>query len=339
MATKKRVVVVGLGSIGRRHTRLLLERGDVAVEVVEPDDGSRSSALAEVGDLPVHESFDQMLTTTPPIVWIATPTALHAEQTIAALAAGAHVFCEKPMSYGLQDALHMKEASDRSSKVLNIGFHLHFWPGLAALKRRIESGDLGQVLHAHAHVGTYITLLNSRSRYQAHKQGSLVWDYSHQPDILYWLLQTKPTEVHTVGFQGGQLERSSNPNVAVVTCRHGPSLISTIHLNYVQMPERHAYEIVGDQGWAVLDFNEGRLRLGRRKDEQIDVEAFSTDRDDIYRAEQQAFFDTIDGNRGPETSAADGLVSMQVCESAVESWKTGEWVELGKQMTNDGMTE
>lgn len=328
MTTKKRVVVVGLGSIGRRHTRLLLERSDVSVEVVEPDDENRSSTLAEVGNLPIHESFQQMLATRPPIIWITTPTSLHAEQTIAALATDAHVFCEKPMSDDLNNALQMVEVSKRSSKVLNIGFHLHFWPGLVALKRRIEAGDLGQILHAHAHVGTYITLLNSRSQYQAHKEGALLWDYAHQPDILYWLLQAKPTEVHAVGFQGGELERSSNPNVAMVTCRHRPSLISTIHLNYVQMPERHEYEIIGDQGWALLDFNNGQLRLGRRRGEQIDVETFSTDRDDIYRTEQQAFFDAIDGKRGPETSASDGLVSMQVCESAIESWKVGDWVKL-----------
>ena len=74
MALKRRVVVVGLGSIGRRHTRLLLERDDVSVEVVEPRAEALASVRKELGDVPSHRSFEEMLETTPYVVWVATPT-------------------------------------------------------------------------------------------------------------------------------------------------------------------------------------------------------------------------------------------------------------------------
>ncbi|MFZ3333381.1 MAG: Gfo/Idh/MocA family oxidoreductase [Candidatus Acidiferrales bacterium] len=328
MALKRRVVVAGLGSIGRRHTRLLFERDDVSVEVVEPRVEALASVRKELGDLPSHRSFEAMLETTPDVVWIATPTPLHAAQSISALNAGAHVFCEKPMTDSLVEAIRVKELADRSKKVFNVGFYLHFWPVMVALKDLISRGVLGQVLHAHARVGTYITLVNSASRYQAHQSGSLFWDYSHQPDLFYWLLGKIPKAVHASAFQGGALELSSNPNVAVVTCEYESPLISTVHLNYVQMPERDHYELCGDEGWAFIDWDEAIMTIGTRKNEHVETKEYPIERDDIFRAEHRAFFDTLNGARSSETSATDGLVSTAICEAAIESWKTRQRIAL-----------
>ena len=88
-------------------------------------------------------------------------------------------------------------------------------------------------------------------------------DYTHQPDLLYWMLNEVPAGVFAAGGQGGNLELTSNPNFINLNCDYARPLIGTIHLNYLQMPERHEYEIVGDRGWAMFDLNTGRLRRGR----------------------------------------------------------------------------
>jgi predicted dehydrogenase len=329
--SRLRVALVGLGSIGRRHLRLLLERPDISPEVMETSPEALAAAQRDFGPLPAHASFSTMLATGPDVVWLATPTPLHAEQTIAAMAAGAHVFCEKPMSDNAASARRMKDAADRSRTVLNIGFYLHFWEGMRRLKRLIESGCLGRVLHAHARVGSFTTLVNSASRYQASQPGSLFFDYSHQPDLFYWLLGSVPSSVWVAGLQGGNLELSSAPNVTDIVCRYKEDLITTVHLNYVQLPERHEYEVVGDLGWAQVDFFGGWIRRGDRRDGSLCVENFDQPRDDIFRAEHAAFFETIAARRPPETSAAAGLVSTTICAAAVESWRTGRAVTLDLQ--------
>ena len=327
MAVKKRIAVVGLGSIGKRHARLLNERDDVSVEVVEPNEQTIMEAENEIGDFQVHRSFDQMLKSKPNIVLIATPHRLHAEQAIKALDAGCDVFCEKPMSDNFEDAVKMKKTGDHSGKILNIGFHLHFHPGLRMVKKIVDDNELGNVVFAHAWVGTYITLVNSVSRYQQKQTGALFFDYAHQPDILYWLLGKKPNYVYASALQNGNLEFSSNPNITVINCEYD-DMISSIHLNYVQMPERHSYEIVGDKGWAILDCGKNELRIGKRKNSTVETQTFTVDRDNIYRAEHQAFLDSAIGQRPPETSAEDGLISLAVCQAAIESWKTNQCVEL-----------
>lgn len=328
MAVKRRIAIVGLGSIGKRHARLLKERDDVVVEGVEPDKKILSAIKKEIGDFRIHSNFDRMLKTQPNIVLIATPHSLHAKQTMKALNAGCHVFCEKPMSNRLDDAKKMKAVADRSEKILNIGFHFHFHPALQKLKALIEKGDLGQVIHAYVRVGTYQTLVCSQSHYQARQEGALMFDYAHQPDILYWMLKEKPAAVVTNALQAGNFELSSNPNFIDVLCRHESPMMTAIHLNYAQRPDRHEYEIVGDKGWAALDVFQGTLQIALRSDSTVQTKKIRVERDDIYRAELQAFLDAVDGKRKPETSAADGLISVAVCQAALESWKKGRSVKI-----------
>lgn len=325
---KKRVVVAGLGSIGQRHTRLLLERDELAVEVVETDPQAFEIAAAELGKLKNHSSFEAALHTAPDIVWLCTPTEFHADQTIAALKARAHVFCEKPMSNSLENARRMKAAADVSGKVLNIGYMLHFLPSMIRLRELIQSKMLGNILHIHARVGTYITLVNSLSRYQSHQTGSLFLDYSHQPDIFYWLTGQSPKTISVYGFQAGEIELSSNPNVAIVVSEYETPLISTLHLNYVQMPQRHDYEIVGDLGWAALDFETGEVKIGLREEQKILTEKYPYERDDLYRAQITAFLEAVNGNRQPETSAANGIVSTAVCDAALKAFQSGERTQV-----------
>lgn len=331
MALKPRIVVVGLGSIGRRHARLLSRRSDLQVEWCESEPGAVAAAAAELGrPAGTHAEFAAMLETRPEMVVIATPHGQHPRQAIAALDAGAHVLCEKPMADTLAAAAEMLPAAQRAGRVLTFGFQLHFNPGLRRLRELVVEGELGTVVHVHCRVGSYITLLNSRSRHQQHVEGALLMDYTHQPDLLHWMLGDTPVGVFASGGQGGKPELTSNPNFISVSCDYRRPLIGTIHLNYLQMPERHEYEIVGDQGWAMFDLNTGRLRRGRRSDSREWVEEFPVTRDPVYEAEHQAFLDAIAGKRAPESPARDAIVSMQIIEAAMSSLRTATRVLLPK---------
>ena len=105
-------------------------------------------------------------------------------------------------------------------------------------------------------------------------------------------------------------------------------MIATVHLNYVQVPERHEYEIVGDEGWALLDGNTGQLRIGYKKHNKEFREHFHFERDQMYRDEHTAFFDAGAGNREPETSVQDGMISMKIIKAALTSLKMKKPVDI-----------
>lgn len=328
MAVKKRIVVVGLGSIGLRHARLLQERTDVEMELLEVNAASLEAAKKVVGDVRHHASFDEMLKTSPDIVWLATPTPLHADHSIKALQHGIHVFCEKPMTATLDEAREVKNWVDKTNHVFNVGFFLHFGKGIQMMKQLIDEKKLGNILHVYARVGTYITLVNSLSRYQAHHPGSLFFDYSHQVDLMYWLLQKRPASVYVSAFSSGDMQFSSSPNIADIFLEYEDSLRSHIHLNYVQMPQRHEYEIIGDKAWVLLDYESASVKIGYKATQSVETISFQQERDDIFRHQRDAFLSAVDGNRNPETSAADGLVSTAICEAILLSWKNNRQQDI-----------
>jgi predicted dehydrogenase len=332
LAPTRRIIVVGLGSIGRRHARLLNARGDLAVEMCEPEPPNLELAYTEVGRLPTYRTYDEALRTHPELMVIATPHSLHCEQTVQALEQGIHVLCEKPMSDRLADARRMlavgESAWQRSGTVLSIGFMLHFHPLLARLKQVVTDGTLGAVLQVHYSVGSYITLVNSRSRYQAVLEGALLLDYAHQPDFIHWLLGEKPRGVTMAAVQGGQFEHTSVPNVLALTCDYERPLLTTVSLNYAQMPQRSACEVIGDRGWALAEIEKQTLRIGLRADSSECEERIPVERDDLYRTEHQVFLDAAAGLREPSSPASEAIVSMEITDAALRSWREGRRIEM-----------
>jgi predicted dehydrogenase len=328
MALTRRGIVVGLGSIGRRHARLLMERGDVEVQFCETDREILSAAHREIGNTESFGDYGEALGTAPDFVVVATPHETHADQTIRALDKGINVLCEKPMSHLLTEAREMAIAADRSPAILSIAFMLHFNKAFMRIRQLIHSGDLGTIVALNYRVGSYITLVNSRSRYQAGIRGALLLDYAHQPDIIYWLLGRKPRGVYCAGAHGGEMELSSNPNVLTVVCDYDDPLVTTITLNYVQMPERHEFEVIGDRGWISFDLKSGTLTLGRRKDEATSTERFSAERDEMYREEHRVFLEALDRNESPSSPPEEAIVSMEIIDASLRSLDTGERIEL-----------
>lgn len=206
-----------------------------------------------------------------------------------------------------------------TGRKLGVGFQLHFHPGVQRVRDLIQRGAIGAPVHVHARVGSYITLRNSASRYQAALPGALFLDYAHQPDLIFWLLGRLPAAVTLTGIQAGNLPLTSTPNVMALTLEYGGGVLATVHLNYVQMPQRHEWEVVGDQGWILLDADSGALRLGLRASEVETQERIVSERDDTYRREHQAFLDYLDGLRDPESSAEVAARSVELFAMAMRS--------------------
>jgi len=108
-------------------------------------------AFADAQRLTLVDRYEALLAD-PAIdaVVLATPHSLHAPQTIAAAQAGKHVFCEKPFALHKADADAAVAATKKAGVTLGLGYNRRFHPEMTALRQRIQSGDLGTVLHFEA---------------------------------------------------------------------------------------------------------------------------------------------------------------------------------------------
>lgn len=332
---KTKLCLVGAGSIGRRHLRLLSEREDVELCVVEPSEQCRAAALEILPGVPFYASLEDAVTRGGcEAVIIATPHKTHAPLAIKALELGAHVFCEKPMSDSLEDCVALLNASKESDKVVSVGFMFRFDPFVQKVKEIIDSGRIGKIIHYSSRFATYNTLLCSVTQHQEHTPYSLVMDCIHDSDLIYHFTGRIPDYAYSVAYKAGDMPRSSPPNFIDTVYRcEDKSMGAHIHFNYVQHPQIHDLQIVGDKGYILGDFMSADVIVGSR--ESADKEVFPSTRsgigndfNNVYRAEWNEFLRSVRGERKPENPPEQAIVSTLLMHSQIESAESGKEVDI-----------
>lgn len=149
-----RVGIVGCGGIaGSKHLPALAKSEAVKMVAfcdILPERAQKAAQDFGKTGAGVFSDYHELLTLDLDIVYVLTPNSSHAPITIAALEAGKHVMCEKPMATSTAEARAMLDASRRTGRKLTIGYQNRFRQDSLYLKRCIEAGDLGEIYYARA---------------------------------------------------------------------------------------------------------------------------------------------------------------------------------------------
>ncbi|WP_096439185.1 Gfo/Idh/MocA family protein [Alteribacter populi] len=207
---KLRMGIVGAGGIAQdRHIPAYKQLSDaVTVEAVCDVNLEAAKAAAEKFEIKKVYSDYQDLFREVDAVTICTPNKFHAEISIAALHAGVHVLCEKPMAMNTKECEAMIQAADQAGKVLSIGYHYRFMKDSQAAKNVIMQNEIGEPIVARAQalrrrkVPGWGVFTNK----ELQGGGSLI-DYGcHFLDLSLWLLGN-PTPVEVIGKAYNQLSK------------------------------------------------------------------------------------------------------------------------------------
>jgi len=149
MKSRASVAVIGLG-MGSGHASIAAKNSKADLAALCDVDKKKLAALAEkLGVEKTYTDYKKLLREVKPkIAIVALPNYLHERVTIAALDAGAHVLCEKPMAMNTREAQKMLDTAKAKRKKLMINFSFRFTPQARALKQIAESGALGDVYYA-----------------------------------------------------------------------------------------------------------------------------------------------------------------------------------------------
>ncbi len=222
---KPRVGFLGVGWIGRHRMEAMLATGLVeAAAIVEPGDEMADAALTAAPGAARVSSYDELLAMGLDGIVIATPSALHAEQSIRALEAGAAVFCQKPLGRSADEARAVVEAARRADRLLTVDLSYRFTATMDAIAPLVRGGELGRV-HAvdlvfHNAYGPDKPWFYDR----AQSGGGCVMDLGvHLVDLALWTLGFPEVEqVHAALSTGGEPMRAGDSRVedyAVATLR------------------------------------------------------------------------------------------------------------------------
>ena len=193
--TNLKVAIIGCGGIGMQKHLPALSQVE-GVELVAFCDLIEERALAGKAKFGTSESnvytdYQNMLAEESlDVVHVCTPNATHAELSIAALDAGNHVMCEKPMAKTAEEGRAMIEAAERNGKKLTIGYQNRFRKDSQYLKAICQEGQLGEIYNAKAHairrraVPTWGVFLDE----EAQGGGPLIDIGTHALDLTLWMM-------------------------------------------------------------------------------------------------------------------------------------------------------
>jgi predicted dehydrogenase len=149
LARRPRVGFLGVGWIGRNRMQAMLATGSIeAAAVAEPSDEAAQAALALAPKAERAKDLAALLDMDLDGLVIATPSALHAEQTIQALRSGAAVFCQKPLGRTAEEVRAVVEAAQIADRLLGVDLSYRCTSGMLAIRDLVGRGELGEVFAA-----------------------------------------------------------------------------------------------------------------------------------------------------------------------------------------------
>lgn len=319
-----KILMAGLGSIGKRHLRNLRALG------VQEIHAWRTRNLPLEDDLAVDRStsdLNEALAARPDAVFVTNPSSRHLEVANAAARAGCHLFIEKPLSHTLDGIAELNRALAESSLVGMVGFNLRFHPGMQALKLLLEEEAVGRVTSIRAQVGQWLPDWHPdedyRSGYSARRDlgGGVILDLIHELDYVYHLMGP----VAQVGCMAGRLSslEIDTEDTAEVLLRFHSGAIGSVHLDYVQRVGSRTCTVIGETGTLRLDLIASELKLWRVATGTWETTTFDFDRNDMYLEEARHFLDCIRCGRSATPDTIEGEAVMRIAMAAHEASRTG----------------
>jgi predicted dehydrogenase len=198
MTDKLRVAVLGAGWAGELHAKAFGSHPDVELTAVCSRTEARAQQLADsFGIAEVHTDLDTMLgQVEPDVVTVATPPAVHAEMTLAAIARGSHVLCDKPIATNAADGARMVEAADEAGIKHATGFVWRNDPAVLKLRSLVAEHAVGDVVEVHARCALGAPILPMTWMYEADAGGGALMQHGgHVIDRIRWILGQEFAEV------------------------------------------------------------------------------------------------------------------------------------------------
>lgn len=335
------VAVVGLGFMGVTHLRAYLENPQARIAAVcdasrLPENGvlrgvagniKKSDDIHLGPEVKACRRLEEVLADPAvQLVDICTPTLLHPEQVKAALRAGKHVLCEKPLARTAAAAREILTVAEQAPGMLMPAMCMRFWPGWAWLKRVVAEQTYGRVLAASFRRHSELPAWSRNGTYAAKGDaGGALFDlHIHDADFVNFLFG-RPASVFASGVLGSHGE--INHVVAQYHYPDGPAvhaegswlLTQGFNMGYTLLCER-----------ATVDFDlaRGAGALQVTKPGQP-ARTLDCDTPDGYGEEVRYIVDCIANGRAPQVvTARDGLTALEICEAEEQSIRTGAVVKL-----------
>jgi predicted dehydrogenase len=324
-----RIGVVGLGYWGPNVVRNMSRVADLAW-CCDLSAENRERYAPQYPQAQFTADFDDLLND-PSLdaIAVASSVPTHHPLGLRALAAGKHVFIEKPLAASVADARELVEAAERAGRLLMVGHLLLFHPALKVIHALIDSGELGEIYYLY---GNRVNLGQVRADENA------LWSLgAHDVAVLLDLVGERPVEAQA---RGECYVRPGIEDVVFGYLKFPSGAVAHLHLSWLDPHKMRKLTVVGSQKMVVFDDMETDRKVtiydksasrspstdsyGEYVSVRFgDISIPRIPNDEPLRLECQEFVDAISEGREPRCNGREGLAVVEVLEAMQASLDDG----------------
>ncbi|HCA30537.1 MAG TPA: oxidoreductase [Ruminococcaceae bacterium] len=352
--SKIKVAVIGTGSISGSHINGYIQNPDAELYAFCDINNEQLKAAGEkYGVTRLYTDMDEMLAALPELdaVSVCTWNSAHAQCAIAALNAGKHVLCEKPMAMNANQARAMKEAAEKSGKLLMIGFVRRFGNDCKILKEFINADYFGEIYYAKA---TYLRRCGNPGGWFGDKSrsggGPLIDLGVHVIDLVRYLMgNLRPVSVYGATFRKLGDRKHIKGNTAYAAAGKSSEDIcdvedlATAMIRFengavLSVEASFSLNIKNDEGKIELFGTKAGAKLNPELELYSETNDYMTnvqltaptvlDFNGLFENEIDHFVDCISKGTPCISPADDGVTLMTILDAIYESAQTGHEVIL-----------
>lgn len=285
MAKPEKILIIGLGSIGRRYARLLPGLGKFELYALRSGKGEPCSGVKDL------YSWAEVKRVSPKVAFITNPTSLHISTAVKCAKLGMHLFIEKPLDMRLNGLAELKKIIKQKQLSSYVAYNLRFHPGIQDLKAIVAREGFR---HAEVRCSSWLPEwrpgTDYRKSYSANAKlgGGVVLDLSHETDYAEYIFGEVSAIKGTARRYSGVTVDTEDTADMELRLKKGGSV--NVHVDYCTRRTERLIKAATKKDFYELDLAQGHLLSlgGAAKDK-----TYSVDRDFTYKAELEYFFSRL----------------------------------------------
>lgn len=328
-----KVAVVGAGSMGTNHLRVLQDFDDDSVQLVGVAESQEPALAHAVRRFHVAGFADyrrMIFETCPDLVVVVVPTHLHCKVASYALERGIHVLIEKPIATTEEEALSLIELGREHGATIAVGHVERFNPAVIALKQLVTSGSLGQIFSLHARrIGPYPPRIRD--------VGVALDLATHDLDAMRSLLGEDVERVYAETQR--RIERK-HEDLLFGIVRFANGAVGLLDVNWITPTKVRELSVTGERGMYLANYLTQELYFYENDYTPTSWDALRTQlgvsegtmtrvkvqKVEPLRAEYEDLIAALEFGRPPTVTAEDGLAVLQLAHRLIGSTRVGEVV-------------
>ena len=326
-----KILVVGYGSIGKRHVKNLSSLNQTQVSVCSKN---KEAWKLEKKGIKTFTTIEQALKEKHNVAIICNETSMHIKTAIKLADNDYHIFLEKPISNSLKNIPALIKIIKRKKLITMVGCNMRFHHGIKLMKSLIDKNEIGSILSVTVENGSFMPDWHPWENYQisyaSQKKlgGGVVLTQIHEIDYLYWFFG-KVDDVYSFTEKLTDLQIDVE-DYSGSLLKFKNKIIAELHLDYFQKPSVRSCKIIGTKGQITWNWENNHVQIFKNKYKKWVTKNIEKkfDRNKMFVDELQYFLKCVKKRKIPMNSIIDGLEPQKIALAIKKSSKCGKKIRM-----------